>query len=54
VDKCVVDQFSSYTVEGGMHENGKMCWAKALGDLGGVKLAYLAFEKSMQGKPPPA
>jgi endothelin-converting enzyme/putative endopeptidase len=51
--KCVVDQFSDYTVEGGLHENGKLVLGESIGDLGGVKLAYLAFEKSMQGKPRP-
>jgi putative endopeptidase len=52
--ECVVDQFSSYTVEGGLHENGKLVLGESIGDLGGVKLAYLAFEKSMEGKPRPA
>ncbi|MGD0402157.1 MAG: M13 family metallopeptidase [Candidatus Acidiferrales bacterium] len=52
--QCVVDQFSSYTVEGGLHENGKLVLGESIGDLGGVKLAYLAFEKSMEGKPRPA
>jgi endothelin-converting enzyme/putative endopeptidase len=51
--QCVVDQFSSYTVEGGMHENGKLVLGESIGDLGGVKLAYLAFEKSLEGKPRP-
>jgi len=51
---CVVDQFSGYTVDGGLHENGKLVLGETIGDLGGVKLAYLAFEKSMQGKPRPA
>jgi putative endopeptidase len=51
--QCVVDQFSSYTVEGGLHENGKLVLGESIGDLGGVKLAYLAFEKSMEGKPRP-
>ena len=52
--QCVVDQFSSYTVEGGLHENGKLVLGESIGDLGGVKLAYLAFQKSMEGKPRPA
>ena len=52
--QCVVDQFSAYTVEGGLHENGKLVLGESIGDLGGVKLAYLAFEKSMEGKPRPA
>jgi putative endopeptidase len=51
--QCVVDQFSSYTVEGGLHENGKLVLGESIGDLGGVKLAYLALEKSMEGKPRP-
>jgi endothelin-converting enzyme/putative endopeptidase len=51
--QCVVDQFSGYTVEGGLHENGKLVLGESIGDLGGVKLAYLAFQKSLQGKPRP-
>jgi endothelin-converting enzyme/putative endopeptidase len=49
--QCVVDQFSGYTVEGGLHENGKLVLGESIGDLGGVKLAYLAFQKSIEGKP---
>jgi putative endopeptidase len=52
--QCVVDQFSGYTVDGGLHENGKLVLGESIGDLGGVKLAYLAFQKSMEGKPRPA
>jgi putative endopeptidase len=52
--KCVVDQFDAYTVDGGLHQNGKLVLGESIGDLGGVKLAYLAFEKSLQGKPRPA
>jgi putative endopeptidase len=52
--KCVVDQYDGYTVDGGLHENGKLVLGESIGDLGGVKLAYLAFEKSMEGKPRPA
>jgi putative endopeptidase len=51
--QCVSDQFSSYTVDGGLHENGKLVLGESIGDLGGVKLAYLAFQRSMQGKPRP-
>jgi predicted metalloendopeptidase len=52
--QCVVNQFSAYTVDGGLHENGKLVLGESIGDLGGVKLAYLAFQKSMQGKPRPS
>jgi putative endopeptidase len=51
--QCVVDQFSAYTVDGGLKENGKLVLGESIGDLGGVKLAYLAFQRSMQGKPRP-
>jgi putative endopeptidase len=51
--QCVVDQFSAYTVDGGLHENGKLVLGESIGDLGGVRLAYLAFQKSMEGKPRP-
>ncbi|HEU5454027.1 MAG TPA: M13 family metallopeptidase [Terriglobales bacterium] len=49
--QCVVNQFDSYTIEGGMHENGKLVLGESIGDLGGIRLAYLALEKSLEGKP---
>ena len=51
---CVVGQFDHYTVEGGLHENGKLVLGESIGDLGGVTLAFRAFEKSLAGKPRPA
>ena len=50
--KCVVDQFESYYIEPGIHHNGKLVLGESIGDLAGVKIAYLAFQKSQQGKPP--
>ena len=34
-----------------IHINGKLVLGESIGDLGGVKIAYLAFQKSQQGKP---
>ena len=34
-----------------MHHNGKLVLGESIGDLGGAKIAYLAFEKSLQGAP---
>lgn len=51
--QCIVKQFDGYTVAGGLHENGKLVEGESIGDLGGVKLAYLAFQKSLEGKPKP-
>ena len=51
---CVVHQFDSYFIEPEIHHNGKLVLGESIGDLGGAKIAYMAFEKSLQGKPRPA
>jgi putative endopeptidase len=48
---CVVNQFDSYVVEGNVHEKGKLVVGESIADLGGLKIAYVAYEKSLQGKP---
>ena len=50
--QCVVDQFEGYFIEPGIHHNGKLVLGESIGDLAGAKIAYLAFKKSLQGKPP--
>jgi putative endopeptidase len=49
---CVAHQFDGYTIGDGIHINGKLVLGESIGDLGGVKIAYLAFQKSLAGKPP--
>ncbi|HEX4424834.1 MAG TPA: M13 family metallopeptidase [Terriglobales bacterium] len=51
---CVADQFDHYFIEEGVHHNGKMVLGESIGDLGGAKIAYLAYQKSLEGKPRPA
>ena len=52
---CVEKQFDGYVVEGDLHENGKLVLGESTADLGGLTIAYKAFEKSLEGKPrPPA
>jgi putative endopeptidase len=51
---CVVDQFDHYLIDGGLPHNGKLVLGESIGDLGGAKLAYMAYQKSLQGKPRPA
>jgi len=51
---CVVDQFDHYEIDGGIHHNGKLVLGESIGDLGGAKLAFLAYQKSLEGKPRPA
>jgi putative endopeptidase len=51
---CVADQFDHYYIEKDIHHNGKLVLGESIGDLGGAKIAFLAYEKSLEGKPRPA
>ena len=48
--QCIVDQFSEYKV-GDLNLNGKLVEGEAIADLGGLTLAYRAFERAQAGKP---
>jgi putative endopeptidase len=50
---CVEKQFDSYVVQDDIHENGKLVLGESIADLGGLTIAYKAFEKSLEGKPRP-
>jgi putative endopeptidase len=50
---CVSDQFDGYVVDGDLHENGKLVLGESIADLGGLTIAYAAYEKSLEGKPRP-
>jgi predicted metalloendopeptidase len=50
---CVVKQFDAFEVEPGLHEQGKLVVGESVADLGGLTVAYKAYEKSLQGKPRP-
>jgi len=41
---AISDQFAQYTVAGGVHLQGKLVTGEAVADLGGVKLAWRAFQ----------
>jgi putative endopeptidase len=49
---CVVNQFDGYEVEPGLHQNGKLVLGESIGDLGGLAIAYAAYEKSIEGRRP--
>jgi putative endopeptidase len=51
---CVVKQFSGFEVEPGLNMTGKLVSGESIADLGGLTVAYAAFQKSLQGKPRPA
>lgn len=52
--ECIVKQFNGFEVEKGLNENGKLVQGESIADLGGLVIAYAAFQKSMEGKPRPA
>jgi putative endopeptidase len=49
--QCVIDQFDGYEVEKGLNINGKLVVGESIADLGGLVVAYAAFQKSQEGKP---
>ncbi len=51
---CVVRQFDGYEVQPGLFMQGKLTLGENIGDLGGLTIAYDAFQKSMEGKARPA
>ncbi len=50
---CVIDQYNTLEVGDGLHHTGKLVIGEALGDLGGLTLAFKAYQRSLHGKPGP-
>jgi putative endopeptidase len=50
----VEKQFDGYTVADSLHVNGKLTLGEDIADLGGLKIAYAALERSLAGKHPEA
>ncbi|MCD6376712.1 MAG: M13 family peptidase, partial [Caldisericaceae bacterium] len=49
----LVKQYSSYVVIDTIHLNGKLTLGENIADLGGLTIAYHAYQKSLNGKPAP-
>ncbi len=47
---CIVHQFDGFKFEE-LHENGKLVAGESIADLGGLTVAYAAFQKSLEGTP---
>lgn len=50
---CVIHQFDTMDVGEGLHHTGKLVVGEAMGDLGGLTLAYQAYHRSLKGKEGP-
>lgn len=48
--QCIADQFSKYVVDGDLHVQGQLVVGEAAADLGGIILAYKAFQRSNEYK----
>jgi putative endopeptidase len=49
----VVKQYDACAVVGDLHINGRLTLGENIADLGGVMIAYAAYQKSLEGKPAP-
>jgi len=51
---CVINQFGGYKIQEGLNINGKLTLGENIADLGGLAMAYVAYQKSLEGKTKPA
>ena len=49
----LIEQFNNYTVLDGVHLNGEFTLGENIGDLGGLSIAFKAWQRSLEGKPAP-
>ncbi|MDQ2798577.1 MAG: M13 family metallopeptidase [Armatimonadota bacterium] len=47
----IIAQYSAFEVQPGLHLKGTLTQGENIADIGGLKIAYLALEKSLAGKP---
>lgn len=51
--KRIEERYSSYTLSDGTHVDGKLTLKENVADIGGLRLAFLAWKRSFAGKPQP-
>jgi endothelin-converting enzyme/putative endopeptidase len=47
---CIADEYSAFTVADGVHLNGKLTLGENTADNGGVRIALMALEDTLEGK----
>ncbi len=47
----IVDQYNGYVAVDTLHVNGALTLGENIADLGGITIAYWAYERSLEGKP---
>ena len=52
--QILVDQYDRFVAIDSIHLNGKLTLGENIADYGGLTISYLAFHKSLEGKPEPA
>jgi putative endopeptidase len=50
----VVEQYNGYIAVDTLHINGKLTLGENIADIGGLTIAYYAWQRSLKGKPAPA
>jgi predicted metalloendopeptidase len=48
--QCIIDEYDAMEPLPGVHENGKLVQGEAIADLGGITIAYKAFERTPEAK----
>jgi len=51
--KLIIEQFDSYVAIDTLHVNGELTQGENIADLGGLTMAYYAYQKSLNGKKSP-
>jgi putative endopeptidase len=51
---AIVKQYDRYVPVGNLHINGALTQGENIADIGGLKIAYLAFHKALETHPEPA